>query len=139
MIITLECRASDQMLSYYSALRKTIRWPKKVGLHICEMYIHNAHIMYQKVLGKRYNSLRFREEFVKALIGDNMPNTKKKARNENFHYLEALPPTEKKARPTKPCRVCTKNKKRRETRYFYPICEEKPALCVENCFRDYHV
>ena len=24
---------SDQMLSYYSALRKTIRWPKKLALH----------------------------------------------------------------------------------------------------------
>ena len=32
----------DQMLSYYSALRKTIRWPKKVALHLFEMIIHNT-------------------------------------------------------------------------------------------------
>ena len=30
---------SDQMLSYYTALRKTITWPKKVALHAVEEYI----------------------------------------------------------------------------------------------------
>ncbi|MEL7307546.1 MAG: transposase [Pseudomonadota bacterium] len=33
---------TDQMLSYHSALRKTIRWYKKVGVHMMEMYIAGA-------------------------------------------------------------------------------------------------
>ena len=35
---------SDQMLSYYSALRKTIRWLKKVAFQLFEAMIHNAHL-----------------------------------------------------------------------------------------------
>ncbi|XP_041374243.1 piggyBac transposable element-derived protein 4-like [Gigantopelta aegis] len=37
---------SDQMLSYYSALRKTIRWYKKIVLHILEVFLLNSHILY---------------------------------------------------------------------------------------------
>ena len=37
---------ADQMLSYHSALRKTIRWYKKVGIHIIEMTLSNAYYMY---------------------------------------------------------------------------------------------
>lgn len=130
---------SDQMLSYYSALRKTIRWPKKLALHIMEIYIHNAHLLYRKAANSDIRALKFREKFITHLIGDKMPKPKPKTTNAaSFHYLETLPPSEKKERPTKPCRICTKEKRRRESRYFCPVCEEKPALCVENCFKKYH-
>lgn len=129
---------SDQMLSYYTSLRKTIRWPKKVSLHIIEIYIHNAHKIFQKVTSSKIKLIKFREEFVVALIGEEIQPVSKKMRLQELHYLESLPPTEKKQRPTKPCRICTQAKKRRETRYFCPTCEEKPALCVEDCFKKFH-
>lgn len=133
---------SDQMLSYYTSLRKTIRWPKKVSLHIIEIYIYiqNAHKIFQKVTSSKMKLIRFREEFVIALVGEENEDlypARKKTRLE-FHYLESLPPTEKKQRPTKPCRICTQAGKRRESRYFCPVCEEKPALCVEDCFKKFH-
>jgi len=37
---------SDQILSYYTSLKKTIRWPKKVVLHIMDIYIYNAHKLF---------------------------------------------------------------------------------------------
>lgn len=129
---------ADQMLSYYTALRKTIRWPKKIGLHIMEIYLQNAYILFRKSTGSNIKSLKFRESFIACLIGDKMPNKQKINKEEPFHYLENIPPTEKKQRPTKPCRVCTSQKKRRETRYQCPVCEEKPALCVDTCFKEYH-
>ncbi|ESO94797.1 hypothetical protein LOTGIDRAFT_161049 [Lottia gigantea] len=49
------------------------------------------------------------------------------------HFLtkpQLIPPTEKKQRPTKPCRVCTQKKIRRESRYICAECKEKPALCI---------
>ncbi|CAH2085719.1 unnamed protein product [Euphydryas editha] len=58
--------------------------------------------------------------------------------SNNFHYLERILPTQKKQKPTKRCRVCTKEKKRKETSYYCPVCPENPALCVENCFKLYH-
>ena len=39
---------SDQMLSYYSAMRKTLRWYKKIAVHFIESSVHNAYIMYCK-------------------------------------------------------------------------------------------
>ena len=39
---------SDQMLSYYSTLWKTIRWYKKVGIHIMEILLSNAYYMHSK-------------------------------------------------------------------------------------------
>lgn len=129
---------SDQMLSYYNALRKTIRWPKKIVLHILEIYIHNAHLLFRKSTRSKIKSLKFREMFVSTLLGDKMPKFSS-AQQENFHYLEAIAPTDKKQRPTRACRVCTSKNVRRETRYLCPVCEEKPALCVENCFKDYHL
>ena len=38
---------SDQMLPNHSALRKTIRWYKKVGVHMLEMLLANAHFFYR--------------------------------------------------------------------------------------------
>lgn len=129
---------SDQMLSYYSSLRKTIRWPKKVALHIIEIFIHNAHKLFQKVNNSKIKLIKFREDFVKTLLGKDFRTAPAPKRSAEQHYLEALPPTEKKLRPTKPCRICTGKSKRKETRYFCPKCEVKPALCIENCFKIFH-
>lgn len=129
---------SDQMLSYYTALRKIIRWHKKVALHIIEIYIHNAHKIFQRATSSKIKLIKFREAFVDALIGEEIQPVSKKIRLQELHYLQSIPPTEKKQHPTKPCRICTKAKKRRETRYFCPICQEEPALCVEDCFKNYH-
>ena len=36
----------DQMLSYHSGLRKTLRWYKKAGVHILEIFLTNAFYLY---------------------------------------------------------------------------------------------
>ena len=131
---------SDQKLSYYSALRKTIRWPKKVALHIFEM-IHKACLLYCQESGSKMKSLSFREQLLLYLLNDKLPSEPNaKHRRSGFvtrYFLEYLPETEKKQRPTKPCRVCTKNKKRKETRYYWAACEDHPRLCVVECFKAY--
>jgi hypothetical protein len=38
----------DQMVSYYSCLRKTLRWHKKLALHIFDVYVQNAHRLFRK-------------------------------------------------------------------------------------------
>ncbi|KAL2735623.1 PiggyBac transposable element-derived protein 4 [Vespula squamosa] len=45
-----------------------------------------------------------------------------------------IPPAEKKTASDKAISNCTKAKKRRETHYFCSICQEKPALYVEDYF-----
>lgn len=160
----------DQMVSYYSCLRKTLRWHKKLGLHIFEVYIQNAHrILRLQDRTSKMRLLQFREGFIRHLLGmnNNDPtiatgshstqagpsqepqsilspastsqlSAKTRVPLDNFHYLEKLPPTAKKAVPAKPCRVCTKNKIRKESSFVCATCPEKPALCVNNCFKIYH-
>jgi hypothetical protein len=132
---------SDQMLSYYSALRKTIRWYKKIGLHVLEMALHNASIMYNegRNVKDKMRLLAFRDSVTTYLIG-NVPEAgpQQPAAPPGQHAPSTLPQVGRKQHPTKKCRVCTKNKRRRETRYFCNACEEKPALCIDPCFGVYH-
>ena len=130
---------ADQMISYYDCLSKTTRWYKKFALHIIDIYVFNSYALHKKLSGKqKANLLEFRESIVKCLIKDKLnfdvPTT---SQQTGFHYLEQLPSTEKKKWPTKPCRVCSKEK-RRETRYFCPVCDVRSALCVNDCFKKYH-
>ena len=74
--------------------------------------------------------LKYREFVIKPLMGlENQPKLKL-ATPDNIHYVMPLPPTEKKTNPTKPCLVCSREKKRKETSYFCEMCPRKPALCV---------
>ena len=61
---------SDQMLSYYQGLRKSVRWYKKIGFHFLEMYLFNSFCLYNKVNPASTKRLQnFRIEVVMGLIG----------------------------------------------------------------------
>ena len=68
----------------------------------------------------------------KAII----PQEKNVPRLVERPFPERIPPTEKKARPTKRCTVCYKNNRRKETVFWCPECEA--ALCVEESFKAFH-
>lgn len=130
---------ADQMVSYYDCLRKTTRWYKKVALHIFDIFVFNAYCLNSKYgANKEITLLKFREIIITDLMGEKLNDIVPRNINNNLHYLAAIPPSEKKKLPTKPCRVCSKIK-RKETRYECVECENKPALCVGECFRAYHV
>ena len=128
---------ADQMLSYHSALRKTLRWYKKVGIHLLEIFLYNAHYLYNKYSQNKMTFLQFREAIVSHLVGERRKERFHKPKAE-FHYLAALPPTQKKKNPTNRCVYCSKSGVRHESRYFCEYCPEQPTLCVDPCFRKYH-
>ena len=55
------------------------------------------------------------------------------------HYLELIPPTEKKATPQKRCTVCSKSTKRKEIRYQCKNGSSHPGLCPASCFEVSHL
>ena len=57
----------------------------------------------------------------------------------NFHYLSAIPATEKKKTPTRRCQYCSSKENRKESRYQCVRCSGSPALCVDPCFLQLHV
>lgn len=60
---------SDQMISYYSSPRKTIRWYKKVIFHFLDISIWNSYFLYKKsLLTSNYRFIDFREAIIKKLI-----------------------------------------------------------------------
>ncbi|KAJ8975309.1 hypothetical protein NQ317_014982 [Molorchus minor] len=52
------------------------------------------------------------------------------------HFLTFIPRTTKRSNPTRRCFVCTRNNKRRESRYMCKGCEL--VFCIVPCFEMYH-
>ncbi|CAH4034418.1 unnamed protein product [Pieris brassicae] len=62
---------SDQMISYYSCPRKTIRWYKKVLFHCLDMAVWNAFFLYRKYKkdnANTYHFVHYREELIRVMI-----------------------------------------------------------------------
>ena len=113
---------SNQMLSYNSAFCKTQN--KKVGVHMFEIFLTNAFYLYKTHAPQREAMAinEFREIIVNNLVG----LLKQPVHLQpvcDFHYLQVLPPTEKKKNPTRRCQYCNKMKIRREPRYVCGYCE----------------
>lgn len=65
----------DQMVSYYSSPKKTIRWYKKVFFHMLDIAVWNAFYLYKKNIknNEKYQFLDFRDELIKQMAKVN-PN-----------------------------------------------------------------
>ena len=141
----------DQLLSYYSPLRKTLKWYRKVVLQMLDMAMSNAFVLYRKCGGNR-RQVWFRSQIISSLIAtQDRPvevlvapkafhhcKLSDLSRLSGQHYLKMTHTTEgKKIRGTR-CVVCYKRGQRKETRYICGTCASKPALCILPCFEDYH-
>uniref|UniRef100_A0A1A9ZX35 DDE_Tnp_1_7 domain-containing protein n=1 Tax=Glossina pallidipes TaxID=7398 RepID=A0A1A9ZX35_GLOPL len=139
---------SDQMMSYHSSLRKTLRWHKNIAIHIVETMVHNAYIFYCQQPGVRpKRPLQFREEVILYLLDAKQntiqvqsppPALNVAEKKSSLHYLDPLPPTRKKKGPTRQCKVCAQKNVRKETRYYCPTCRNEPSLCIGLCYKTYH-
>ena len=74
----------------------------------------------------KIDHFKFRVELVQALLIEHTSGCVRKFQGHHFtdknvprlverHFPERIPPTEKKARPSKRCVVCYKNNRRKET------------------------
>ena len=127
------------MHSYHLGLRKTIRWYKKAGVHIFEIYMTSSFYLYVKNTTKpQFSGMKeFKKAIVKSLIG--LPKQSRNLRPQaNFHYLCPIPGTEKKVTPTRACKQCSTKERRRESRYQCVKCPDQPPLCIDPCFQLYH-
>nr|CAI5827978.1 unnamed protein product [Callosobruchus analis] len=148
---------ADQMISYYSCPRKTIRWHKKVIFHLLDVALWNAHYLFNCCNQNKKTLKQFRTEIIKSYLrispdqkdGREFVNyvqiTKsvpsKKSRLNAGHVLEAIPTPETvkgKRRIYKRCKQCYIIKKRKETAWQCRDCLGKPSLCVGECFQIWH-
>ena len=153
-VISYDCMCGvdrmDQLMSYYRPLRKTLKWYPNVVLQHLDVAMANAYIIYKKVGGIK-EQLVFRKSVIASLATSNtdreIPHTSKSffhrksvdlSRLSDQHYLDYIPPTATKQKPTRKCVVYNQNRKRKESCYHCETCSSKPALCVVPCFKIFH-
>jgi len=128
----------DQIMSYYPAERKTLRWYKKIAIHFIQICLLNSHILYCKNI-KKINYYDYRLSVIKALLSS----------KSNPAVLQICPQIPERHFPCKVksskitkidtwCRVCATVGKREETIYYCNKCDSQPELCFDPCFENFH-
>ncbi len=129
---------ADQLISYCSVPRKTLKWDGKVAFYLLDVCILNASILYNQCNNKKISLLSFRESIISSLQNANLQETTVTTENRSngFHYLQLINhPTQKRKQASL---KCTKLKTRKETVYECATCPENPPLCVQNGFKNWH-
>jgi len=134
----------DQLIAPYDATRKTVKWYKKLAVHLLQVAMVNAFILYKKS-HSRARFLRFQKDVISSLVFKvAQPDTTKSeemARLTERHFLSHTPETAKGLKKnylTRRCRVCHKKGMRKEVTYVCEQCPSHPPLCPVKCFQLYH-
>lgn len=135
---------SDQLSAYYSSLRKTIKWYRKVIIQlICGTSLVNAWYIHKKWGTKNMNMLQFREVIIDRLLTNEEINCHVPS---DKHILQSHAGSAREFR--KRCKECYKKlsktkgrdyatAKTTRVKTFCGRCEGQPALCLE-CFNKLH-
>ena len=138
----------DKLIEPYDATRKTIKWYRKVAVHMMQVATLNAHILYKKAGGSQAYAGFLREVIAGLLFPDPELETADDVivpRNENLirlserHFPVLLGLTESDYQAKRCCRVCKRKYNRRKmVMYFCPRCPTQPGLCPSPCFQLFH-
>ena len=152
---------ADQELTYYPVMRKQQkRYYKKIFRHLLEQCMWNAYVLFAKNRDKQLPKAKVEHaDFVWMLVDRILTESLSPAdevrtpgrrsvphgnpeRLTGRHFLQHVPPTERKKDPARMCVVCCSKTKpdgkkvRKETRFHCPDCDV--GLCPVPCFKDYH-
>lgn len=141
---------SDQMSSYYTTLRRNLKWYKKVALElITGTTLVNSWVIYGKLNNSKIPMLKFRESVARSLMGlDEAPVRQcvTPPHRKRSHSLSKSEGEGKKKR--RRCRGCYEKirqtsssreaDKKTKTVTFCKDCPGQPFYCLE-CFNEKHV
>ncbi|XP_035214082.1 piggyBac transposable element-derived protein 4-like [Stegodyphus dumicola] len=107
----------DQRLSSYNVTkRRGKKYYKKIFLHLLDITLWNSYVLYTKSGGKR-SHLQYRTKIIENIIEKyhSVEFSAKKGRPSadhppsrlsERHFVDYIPPTEKKSNPTRQCIIC---------------------------------
>jgi len=144
---------SDQMLSYYSFERKTIKWWKKLIFHLFDLVIVNAHILHNKTSKKKMSLEVFYEKVAEGLLAT--AGTEIQVQGQTIspagrlvgrdHFLYRIPVTHAKVEGTsqRSCRVCAERSKHQTGKTVKKCATMYCKKCdvglrIGQCFEVYH-
>lgn len=127
----------DQMMSYYACLHKTLRWYKKLGLHIFQMMFINSYYLYNKYGSRKMNLYDFRLVVLEKLLPS--PPEPQNERQLRQHYPQNCERGQDGKTKRRRCKYCWDNRNvRKATITFCPQCPTEPGLCLDSCYRLFH-
>lgn len=130
---------NDQLLAYYPCDHKSLRWYKKVFIHILQMIVTNAYRLYSFSNPDNKTSLYdFRLSIIQELVPNQEQSTTPKRLRPEDHVISRMTKTDGGKSRGRRCSVCSKEGKRKESVYFCAQCPDKLALCAAPCFDKYH-
>ena len=111
----------DQMMSYHCFVRRSLKWYRKLFIHLVNMLLLNSYILFKKYGQEKMSNEIFRESIVEGLLQDGVQNcnwtlppsvsNKKEycSRITERHFPGYIPCAlgAKRLRPSRPCYVCT--------------------------------
>lgn len=121
-------------MAYYPCARKTIRWYKKIGLHIVQLMLLNAYFLHRKYHSPRESFYDFRLEVIRNLLPEGM---QKKPENKILiHFISRCPTGAGRKTQRRRCKNCSLQGKRKDTPYECKSCNA--GFCLEGCFEQFH-
>ena len=123
---------NDALVGNYTCVGKTFKWTVKLVMHFIEEALLNAFILFNKTKPGKARFMNFKMELIETTITRARLDSSKDLYEHpsiGRHFLELVPPTEKKQNPQKRCVECTKKGMRKESRYQ---CKNYPnhLVCV---------
>ena len=136
----------DQLSTYYSFLRKSIKWWKKVLFWLLEASVVNSFITYSlrlRCLGQQpLGHQQFRRALVLSLVArrSHVPAPRRPGRHtdNSLERTRPIPHFSEEGEKRRDCRVCSGAGKRRATTFYCMTCSDHPHLHPGRCFRVYH-
>lgn len=140
---------SDQMTSYNSPLRKSLKWYRKLAIEfILGTALVNSHIVYNQLADKKIKITEFREQVVRSFLTydetahENKTKQRPSRKSAIHKFLKKQGPFDKVRKYCKGCYAkkiqgkITKNQVKKVVTYC-ETCEDQPHLCLE-CYNILH-
>ncbi|KAG8259721.1 hypothetical protein J6590_008757 [Homalodisca vitripennis] len=119
------------MMSYHPCERKTIRWYKKIFIHVIMMIMMNSHLLFNMYNKKKMNLYDFRLEVIKSLLPPPLVESpaQKRKRNEAHKLVKIAERDHNNRTKRKKCRQCTNDGKHNvKTTFQCESCPDKPEF-----------
>ena len=140
---------ADQYTVYYSFVRRSVKWWRKVFFWVMEVAVVNSYILHKCTSQRPLTHLEYRRSLVRSLAAvyvqsapPRVPGRRKRPHtpqhgdperlNQQPHFLERG--------SQRDCSVCSSQHSghRHRTTYFCKTCPSYPPLCPATCFERYH-
>ena len=134
----------DGSLHPYDANRKMYTWFVKYGLHVIQILVRNSWVLYCKY-SQNITFMHFIEKVINEMVMETgiirrsallqrslSPSPSKQ------HYPKRILARPNEKHPSKRCRICHSNGRRKHSVFVCSSCPGEPGLCIDPCFKMYH-